>query len=213
MNFWHESSSGLWRGSRGQEKDEGTKKAKGKDQCVRMKRKRVNAQMENLLESNGTKSYKPKSAVKRLQMREMASTVSNIQTEYLASWKGWFPIFLEMLCSLPVHIKYMQRHYNPNRACCACFSIITDSAPGCRPLKATGEAKSKTCELSADWRPPTKPSSYCRVRVDPPNQNQRGIQEAARPSGEQLRQKEVDEKEEHQPTSKTSPVPWTTCER
>lgn len=42
-------------------------------------KKRNDAQMENLIESKGTKSYKQKTAVKRLQFRETASTVSKIQ--------------------------------------------------------------------------------------------------------------------------------------
>lgn len=49
---------------------------------------------------------------------------------------------------------------------------------------AAAEAQSKTCKLSADWTPPTKPSSYCWVREE-----QRGIQEAASPSGGSQRKK------------------------
>lgn len=49
---------------------------------------------------------------------------------------------------------------------------------------AAAEAQSETCKLSADWTPPTKPSSYCWVREE-----QRGIQEAASPSGGSQRKK------------------------
>lgn len=85
--------------------------------------------------------------------------------------------------------------------------------PTAGPLLQQEKRKAKHAGYRQIRRPPTKPNSYCGIRVDQPNQSRKGIQEAASPSGEQLSQKEVDEKEEHQPTSKTSPVPCTTCER
>lgn len=91
---------------------------------------------------------------------------------------------------------------------CTCYlastSTKTGSLPGCRPLIGAGEAESKTCKLLAHLGPWTKPPDHCRTRLDQPKQSQEGIQEAASPSGEQLQShKGVDEKEEHQPKSKT----------
>lgn len=98
-----------------------------------------------------------------------------------------------------------------NRACCTCFwasshhwnrFISRLEAPCCKKqnMQAIGR------------QPPTKASSYCRVRIYQTTVRT-GIQEAASPPGGQLSQKEVDEKEEHQPTSTTPLVLCTTCER
>lgn len=102
-----------------------------------------------------------------------------------------------------------------NRACCVSTSTKTDSLPNCRPLSVAGEAESKTCKLSANSWPPPKPSNHCRDRPDLPNKSDRhsGGSKSIRATGKLLTYKEEDQKEEHQPKSKTSAVPCTTCEQ
>lgn len=87
--------------------------------------------------------------------------------------------------------------------------------PGCKPsLTQILKQKAKHASYRADLR--ARERKAIKVHLGPPNQSQRGIQEAASPSGEQTElqsRTEVDEQEEHQPTSNISPAQCTTCER
>lgn len=91
-------------------------------------------------------------------------------------------------------IESMQSYHDPkgiNRACCTCFWASNlhwnrFSSQLQAPYCSWRSREQKTCKLSADSRPPTKQSSYCKDRLDLRNQSQRGIQEAASPTGEQL---------------------------
>lgn len=94
-----------------------------------------------------------------------------------------------------------------SRTCCLdSTSTKTGSLPDGRPLIGAGEAESKTCKLLADLGPRTKPSNHCSTRLDRPKQSHEGVQQGSksiRGTTQLQSHKGVDEKEEHQPKSKT----------
>lgn len=77
MNFWHESSSGLWRGSRGRMK-RASEEEKKKKLSVNLHYDKRTETLNETANLNLSKSYKPKSAVARAECRDVATRVSQI---------------------------------------------------------------------------------------------------------------------------------------
>lgn len=119
-----------------------------------------------------------------------------------------------MQCRLPLHRQYAVITTQQNQKSMPHLLLGFKS-----PLKQihfpTGGPvlrKSKTCKLWADRDLPQRHPVIAESGSIKP-QSERAFRRQQVHQGGQLSQKEVDEKEEHQPTSTTPPVLCTTCER